>query len=32
MRSAEQADGVLGAMDYRLSADEVAEIERARQS
>jgi aryl-alcohol dehydrogenase-like predicted oxidoreductase len=29
MRSAEQAEGVLGAMDYRLSMDEVAEIERA---
>jgi len=25
MRSAEQAEGVLGAMDYRLSMDEVAE-------
>jgi aryl-alcohol dehydrogenase-like predicted oxidoreductase len=31
MRSAEQADGVLGAMDFRLSDEEVAEIERARQ-
>jgi aryl-alcohol dehydrogenase-like predicted oxidoreductase len=29
MRSAAQAEGVLGAMDYRLSMDEVAEIERA---
>jgi aryl-alcohol dehydrogenase-like predicted oxidoreductase len=31
MRSAEQAEGVLGAMDFRLSMDEVAEIERARR-
>jgi aryl-alcohol dehydrogenase-like predicted oxidoreductase len=31
MRSAEQADGVLGAMEFRLSEAEVAEIERARQ-
>lgn len=32
MRSAAQAEGVLGAMDFRLSMDEVAEIERARQA
>jgi aryl-alcohol dehydrogenase-like predicted oxidoreductase len=31
MRSAEQAEGVLGAMDFRLSMDEIAEIERARR-
>jgi aryl-alcohol dehydrogenase-like predicted oxidoreductase len=31
MRSAEQAEGVLGAMDYPLSMDEVAEIERAHR-
>jgi aryl-alcohol dehydrogenase-like predicted oxidoreductase len=31
MRSAEQADGVLGAMEFRLSDQEVAEIERAPQ-
>ena len=30
MRSAEQARGVLGALDFRLSAEEVAEIEKAR--
>jgi len=30
MRSAEQARGVLGALELRLSADEIAEIERAR--
>lgn len=34
MRSAEQVDGVIGAMDFRLSPDELAEIEgfRGRQS
>ena len=31
MRSAEQTEGVLGAMDFRLSQDEIAEIEKARQ-
>lgn len=31
MRSAEQADGVLGAMEFRLSEEEVAAIDRARQ-
>src|SRR4051794_13309695 len=30
MRSAEQAEGVLGAMEFRLTAEEVAEIEGAR--
>jgi aryl-alcohol dehydrogenase-like predicted oxidoreductase len=32
MRSAEQARGVLGALEFRLSAEEIAEIERFRQS
>ncbi len=32
MRSAEQAKGVLGALEFRLSADELSEIDRARQS
>ena len=27
MRSAEQAKGVLGALDFRLSPEEIAEIE-----
>jgi aryl-alcohol dehydrogenase-like predicted oxidoreductase len=31
MRSAQQAKGVLGALEFRLSADELAEIDRARQ-
>jgi len=31
MRSAEQAEGVLGAMEFRLSSEEIAEIEGARQ-
>ena len=32
MRSAKQVDGVIGAAEFRLSADEIAEIERfARQ-
>jgi hypothetical protein len=30
MRSAEQAQGVLGALEFRLSADEIAEIEAFR--
>jgi aryl-alcohol dehydrogenase-like predicted oxidoreductase len=32
MRSAEQARGVLGALEFRLSAAEVAEIEQFRQA
>jgi aryl-alcohol dehydrogenase-like predicted oxidoreductase len=32
MRSAEQAHGVLGALEFRLSAEEVAEIDRFRQA
>ncbi|MBS1860004.1 MAG: aldo/keto reductase [Acidobacteria bacterium] len=32
MCSAELADGVLGAMDFRLSAEEIAEIVGARKS
>ena len=31
MRSAEQAEGVLGGMEFRLTMDEIAEIERARR-
>jgi len=31
MRSAEQAEGVLGAMDFRLTPDEIVEIDRARR-
>src|SRR4051794_24889492 len=31
MRSSEQAEGVLGAMEFRLSIDEIAELERARR-
>jgi aryl-alcohol dehydrogenase-like predicted oxidoreductase len=31
MRSAEQAQGVLGAMEFRLSAEEIAGIDRFRQ-
>jgi aryl-alcohol dehydrogenase-like predicted oxidoreductase len=31
MRSAEQAEGVLGAMDFHLSQEEIAEIDRARR-
>jgi len=30
MRSAEQAKGVLGALEFRLSAEEIAEIDQAR--
>jgi aryl-alcohol dehydrogenase-like predicted oxidoreductase len=30
MRSAEQARGILGALDFRLSDEEVAEIDRFR--
>jgi aryl-alcohol dehydrogenase-like predicted oxidoreductase len=30
MRSAKQVDGVIGAAEFRLSADEIAEIERFR--
>ena len=30
MRSAKQVDGVIGAADFRLSADEISEIERFR--
>jgi aryl-alcohol dehydrogenase-like predicted oxidoreductase len=30
MRSAKQVDGVIGAAQFRLSADEIAEIERFR--
>jgi aryl-alcohol dehydrogenase-like predicted oxidoreductase len=30
MRSAKQVDGVIGAADFRLSADEIAEIEQFR--
>jgi aryl-alcohol dehydrogenase-like predicted oxidoreductase len=30
MRSAEQAKGVVGALEFRLSAEEIAEIDRAR--
>lgn len=32
MRSAEQAHGVLGALEFRLSAEEIAEIEHFRQA
>jgi aryl-alcohol dehydrogenase-like predicted oxidoreductase len=32
MRSAEQARGVLGALEFRLSAEEIAEIDRFRQT
>jgi aryl-alcohol dehydrogenase-like predicted oxidoreductase len=32
MRSADQARGVLGALDFRLSDDEIAEIDRFRSS
>jgi len=32
MRSAEQARGVLGALEFRLSAEEIAEIDRFRSS
>jgi aryl-alcohol dehydrogenase-like predicted oxidoreductase len=32
MRSAEQARGVMGALEFRLSAEEVAEIDRFRQA
>jgi aryl-alcohol dehydrogenase-like predicted oxidoreductase len=31
MRSAAQAQGILGAMDFRLSMDEIAQIERDRR-
>ena len=30
MRSAKQVEGVIGAAEFRLSADEIAEIERLR--
>jgi aryl-alcohol dehydrogenase-like predicted oxidoreductase len=30
MRSAEQVDGVVGAMEFRLTVAEIAEIEAAR--
>jgi aryl-alcohol dehydrogenase-like predicted oxidoreductase len=30
MRSAKQVEGVIGAAEFRLSADEIAEIERFR--
>lgn len=30
MRSAKQVDGVIGAMDFRLNADEIAEIAQSR--
>ncbi len=32
MRSADQAEGVLGAMDFRLSPEEIAEIDAARRA
>ena len=32
MRSAQQVDGVIGAADFRLSAEEIAEIDRFRAS
>lgn len=32
MRSPAQAKGVLGALEFRLSAEEIAEIDRFRQS
>jgi len=32
MRSAEQAEGILGAMDFRLNADEIRQIEDFRKS
>jgi aryl-alcohol dehydrogenase-like predicted oxidoreductase len=31
MRSAHQVEGVIGAMDFRLTFDEIAEIDRARR-
>jgi aryl-alcohol dehydrogenase-like predicted oxidoreductase len=31
MRSAEQVDGVVGALEFRLSGEEIAEIDEARQ-
>ena len=30
MRSAEQAAGVIGALEFRLTPEEIAEIDRAR--
>jgi aryl-alcohol dehydrogenase-like predicted oxidoreductase len=30
MRSAEQANGVIGALEFRLSPEEIAEIDQAR--
>jgi len=30
MRSAEQVEGVIGALEFRLSEEEIAEIDRAR--
>ncbi len=32
MRSADQAKGMLGALEFRLSEEEIAEIDRSRQS
>jgi aryl-alcohol dehydrogenase-like predicted oxidoreductase len=32
MRSAEQARGVMGALEFRLSAEEIAEIDTFRQA
>jgi aryl-alcohol dehydrogenase-like predicted oxidoreductase len=32
MRSAEQVEGVIGALEFRLTFDEIAEIDRARRS
>jgi aryl-alcohol dehydrogenase-like predicted oxidoreductase len=32
MRSAEQAQGVMGALEFRLSPEEVAEIEQHRDA
>jgi len=31
MRSAEQTAGVIGAMEFRLSTEEIAAIDRARR-
>ena len=32
MRSAEQVEGVIGALEFRLTFDEIAEIDRARRA
>jgi hypothetical protein len=32
MRSAKQARGVMGALEFRLSGEEIAEIDRFRQT